>query len=44
MEDQTSNLVTENKENEPMINIIDNFQGWLFQQKNFGKNLNLNLK
>ena len=37
MEDQTSNLVTENKENEPMINIIDNFQGWLFQQKKFWK-------
>ena len=37
MEDQTSKLSNENKENEPMINIADNFQGWLNQQKKFWK-------
>ena len=37
MEDQTSKISNENKENEPMINIADNFQGWLNQQKKFWK-------
>ena len=37
MEDQASNSSTENKENEVMINICDNFQGWLSQQKKFWK-------
>ena len=37
MEQQTSNLIEESKENEPMINIADNFQGWLLQQKKFWK-------
>ena len=37
MEDQTSKLSNENKENESMINIADNFQGWLNQQKKFWK-------
>ena len=37
MELQASNLIEEAKENEPMINIADNFQGWLLQQKKFWK-------
>ena len=37
MEDQTSIKDEENKENEITINICDNFQGWLAQQKKFWK-------
>ena len=37
MEEQISNIENENKENEVMINICDNFQGWLTQQKKLMK-------
>ena len=39
MEDQISNLASDNKDNdnEVGINILDNFQGWLAQKKKFWK-------